>query len=49
MNRPIISKNARSGLLTAFAAFFVFSTTAMEQVATIDSETMRSERTGAYR
>ena len=32
MNRPIISKNARSGLLTAIAAFFLFSTTAMAQV-----------------
>ncbi len=32
MNRPIISKNARSGWLTAIAAFFVFSTTAMAQV-----------------
>src|SRR6266566_4769014 len=28
----IISKNARLGLLTAIAAFFVFSTTAMAQV-----------------
>jgi outer membrane immunogenic protein len=32
MNRPIISTNARPGLLIAIAAFFVFSTTAMAQV-----------------